>query len=235
VNYFSWNQDQWVSFDDARSLKNKVDYANQNGLLGIFIWALDLDDMNHDALNAVLYSKGGLGAFKQQNGVGLSDFTNYTRGSGACFLGECSPTPGCTGPYQAVGHQIRCDQQGMYRQVCCPNTNTPNPNICTWRGGRCKATVFERLMTNSTPQPTLYLWFVIKVVWVTKFSSSKMIGTTHQTLTATEMQPVFLARKQSTAAKRWVSPPFIRGHLIVARNSPKRRSKLVVLWQDRVS
>lgn len=157
VNYFSWNQDQWVSFDDARSLKHKVDYANQNGLLGIFIWALDLDDMNHDALNAVLYSKGGLGAFKQQNGVGLNDFTNYTRGSGACFLGECSPTPGCTGPYQAVGHQIRCDQQGMYRQVCCPNTNTPNPNICTWRGGRCKATVFERLMTNSTPQPTLYL------------------------------------------------------------------------------
>jgi chitinase len=66
VNYFSWNQDQWVSFDDARSLKNKVDYANQNGLLGIFIWALDLDDMNHDALNAVLYSKGGLGTFKQQ-------------------------------------------------------------------------------------------------------------------------------------------------------------------------
>jgi chitinase len=118
-----------------------VAYANKNGLLGVFIWALDLDDKNHDALNAVLSSKGGLGAFKEQNGVGLNSFTNYTQGHGACFLGTCSPTPGCSGPYQAVGHQIRCDQQGTYRQVCCPLTNTPDPETCVWRGGMYTTTI----------------------------------------------------------------------------------------------
>ncbi|GAW17403.1 hypothetical protein ANO14919_068600 [Xylariales sp. No.14919] len=71
VNYFTYNQDQWVSYDDVNTLKAKIDYANKNGLLGVFIWAVDQDDDNHDALAAVLDSVGGLGYFDQQNGVGL--------------------------------------------------------------------------------------------------------------------------------------------------------------------
>jgi chitinase len=135
VNYFAFAQNQWVSYDDSTTLRQKVQYANKNGLLGIFIWALDLDDLNHDALDAVLIDRGGLGAFKQQNGVGLIDYTNYTQGTGTCFLGTCSANPSCPFPYTIVGHQVRCDQQGTYRQVCCPSTDAPDPAICEWRGG----------------------------------------------------------------------------------------------------
>lgn len=67
----SSNQDQWVSFDDDETFKLKVDYANQNGLLGLLIWSLDLNTLENAALNAVLSSAGGLGAFKKSNGVGV--------------------------------------------------------------------------------------------------------------------------------------------------------------------
>ncbi len=31
VNYFAYDENQWVSFDDVRTLKQKVDFANKNG------------------------------------------------------------------------------------------------------------------------------------------------------------------------------------------------------------
>lgn len=42
VNYFTFNNDQWVSYDDAVTLKQKVDWANGVGLGGALIWASDL-------------------------------------------------------------------------------------------------------------------------------------------------------------------------------------------------
>jgi len=40
----TWGSDQWVSYDDAKTLKLKQQYANQRCLGGILIWAIDLDD-----------------------------------------------------------------------------------------------------------------------------------------------------------------------------------------------
>ena len=54
VKYFAWDKNQWVSFDDVQTLKQKVEFANSNGLLGLFIWSLDLDDANHDALTTTM-------------------------------------------------------------------------------------------------------------------------------------------------------------------------------------
>lgn len=147
VNYISWSQNQWVSFDDVRTLKQKVDYANQNGLLGVFIWALDLDATNWTALNAVLDPVGGLGAFKEQNGVGISNFTDWVPGEGICVMGACSPTPGCPGGYQIIGPSVRCDSTQERRYVCCPPSFEPSASECTWRG--C------RLYSKSTPPSLL--------------------------------------------------------------------------------
>jgi chitinase len=44
VKIVTWNTDQWVSWDDAQTLKMKVDYANGRCLGGTMIWAIDLDD-----------------------------------------------------------------------------------------------------------------------------------------------------------------------------------------------
>jgi chitinase len=44
VKIVTWDTNQWVSFDDAETLKAKLDYANLRCLGGTMIWAIDLDD-----------------------------------------------------------------------------------------------------------------------------------------------------------------------------------------------
>lgn len=42
VNYFTFDDNQWVSYDDKTTFKQKVDWANEIGLGGAMIWAFDL-------------------------------------------------------------------------------------------------------------------------------------------------------------------------------------------------
>ncbi|KAK4143425.1 glycoside hydrolase superfamily [Dichotomopilus funicola] len=44
VQIVTWDSNQWVSYDDAGTLKRKLDYANLRCLGGTMIWAIDLDD-----------------------------------------------------------------------------------------------------------------------------------------------------------------------------------------------
>ncbi|QQP56989.1 Uncharacterized protein FKW44_001837 [Caligus rogercresseyi] len=41
---FAYREDQWVGFDDERSLRTKVDWLKTEGFGGIMIWSVDLDD-----------------------------------------------------------------------------------------------------------------------------------------------------------------------------------------------
>ncbi|KAI4865394.1 family 18 glycosyl hydrolase [Hypoxylon rubiginosum] len=43
VKYMSWDNDQWVSYDDDETFRMKMDYANGLCLAGTMVWALDLD------------------------------------------------------------------------------------------------------------------------------------------------------------------------------------------------
>lgn len=42
VKYFTFARDQWVSYDDSVTFKQKVDWANSIGFGGALIWASDL-------------------------------------------------------------------------------------------------------------------------------------------------------------------------------------------------
>lgn len=42
VNYFTFDDDQWISYDDANTFAQKVAWANEVGLGGAMIWASDL-------------------------------------------------------------------------------------------------------------------------------------------------------------------------------------------------
>jgi len=42
VNYLVFDKDQWVSYDDKVTFKQKVDWANSVGIGGSLIWASDL-------------------------------------------------------------------------------------------------------------------------------------------------------------------------------------------------
>ncbi|EXL80397.1 chitinase [Fusarium oxysporum f. sp. conglutinans race 2 54008] len=44
VQIVTWDSNQWVSWDDAKTLKMKLDYANEHCLGGTMVWAIDLDD-----------------------------------------------------------------------------------------------------------------------------------------------------------------------------------------------
>lgn len=70
-------------------------------LLGLFIWGIDLDNKNHDALNAVL-QPAGIGKFSAQNGLGSSTgLSTYIGAIGeSCVIeGTQSDIPSCCDTY----------------------------------------------------------------------------------------------------------------------------------------
>lgn len=52
VNYFTFDDNQWVSYDDKTTFKQKVSWADEVGLGGAMIWASDL---GMDSLLALLW------------------------------------------------------------------------------------------------------------------------------------------------------------------------------------
>ncbi|KAL2861039.1 chitinase [Aspergillus lucknowensis] len=44
VEIVTWDEDQWVSWDSAKTLAMKLEYANKRCLGGVMVWAVDLDD-----------------------------------------------------------------------------------------------------------------------------------------------------------------------------------------------
>ncbi|KAI1340016.1 hypothetical protein F5Y15DRAFT_423445 [Xylariaceae sp. FL0016] len=53
VEYMVYNRNQWVSYDSATTFEAKIDYANEMGLAGLMVWAIDQDDPNLTALKAI--------------------------------------------------------------------------------------------------------------------------------------------------------------------------------------
>uniref|UniRef100_A0A7G3AFM1 Putative chitotriosidase-1-signalp detected n=1 Tax=Lutzomyia longipalpis TaxID=7200 RepID=A0A7G3AFM1_LUTLO len=45
---YSYNEDQWVSYDDAETVTVKAQYAKAEGLAGVMIWTIDTDDFHGD-------------------------------------------------------------------------------------------------------------------------------------------------------------------------------------------
>ncbi|OJD14111.1 hypothetical protein AJ78_05511 [Emergomyces pasteurianus Ep9510] len=77
VNWITWDKDQWVSYDDGRTLKQKADLGNKLCLGGTFAWSVDL---------------GGPGTLKNPNdlsadiGLGGADLEGADGGSGVVYI-----------------------------------------------------------------------------------------------------------------------------------------------------
>lgn len=48
VKYFTWDTNQWISYDDEDTFKQKIDWANSIGFSGSLIWASDLGIQTSD-------------------------------------------------------------------------------------------------------------------------------------------------------------------------------------------
>ncbi|KAL5365893.1 bacteriodes thetaiotaomicron symbiotic chitinase [Aspergillus floccosus] len=98
VNWMTWSSNQWVSFDNGRTLRQKADFANSKCLAGLFSWALDL---------------GGPGSLKNPNDLSADD-TSMTGanadggsdGTGLLYVGEevlrDSPTVTAVAPVSII-------------------------------------------------------------------------------------------------------------------------------------
>ncbi|KAB2570582.1 Killer toxin subunits alpha/beta [Lasiodiplodia theobromae] len=145
VNYFTYGRNQgnsWVSFDDKRSFQAKIDFANKRGLAGLFIWAIDQDDDNLDALRAVTGKD-------LEMSPALSDVEDRFDIS-KCYITECGGK--CESDETTMVH-TNLDESNKgcsgskhdQRVFCCPALTAPDPKTCNWRGsgpfcrdGHCK-------------------------------------------------------------------------------------------------
>lgn len=103
INYMTYGQNNWISFDDAKTFQDKIDFANERGLNGLMIWAVDLDDTKGSALSA-LNGKGGFGADEGLNfGVNMPSFEDgfSSDDSSQCRVTKCGET--CSSGETAVG------------------------------------------------------------------------------------------------------------------------------------
>ena len=57
VNYLVFDKNQWVSYDDAKTFKQKLDWANDIGIGGSLVWAADTDDDKYSAMSGLLGKK----------------------------------------------------------------------------------------------------------------------------------------------------------------------------------
>ncbi|KAK5651931.1 hypothetical protein OQA88_11473 [Cercophora sp. LCS_1] len=140
TKYFRYDTNQWVSYDDPETLKQKVDYANKMGYYislslfladcsgsfrGLFIWAIDQDTLDYELLRAVLGDRG-LDYFGQADeSTGWTSFT-----ASECRWSQCGR--GCGQGTQKVT-TVRCtDGEGkLHKDLCCPLNGSPNPDFCS--------------------------------------------------------------------------------------------------------
>ncbi|KAF7536258.1 hypothetical protein G7054_g4665 [Neopestalotiopsis clavispora] len=157
VKYNVYNGNQWVSYDDAQSWGDKMDYLTSRCLGGIMIWAIDQDTGQYDALAALLGEDALATALLE--GGNLSDSQKETLADQfAAYTGQdCYVTEVCTdgtsgekssdqvcgagytsvttahSPVQAAGKDIKgACSKGWYRHICCPTKYMPSN--CKWNG-----------------------------------------------------------------------------------------------------
>jgi GH18 family chitinase len=41
---YAYGNNQWVGYDDAQSIQEKINYINSKGIGGAFFWAIAMDD-----------------------------------------------------------------------------------------------------------------------------------------------------------------------------------------------
>ncbi|KAL9030617.1 MAG: hypothetical protein Q9196_001284 [Gyalolechia fulgens] len=144
VKYIVWDQDQWVSYDDKDTFKQKIEFANKLGLGGLLIWAIDQDTDDLQALQAVLAPKSVKAFAKQAQDA---DFWKDSTAAD-CYVSDCGK--GCKSGFAPITHQPCGGATAVFRNskeedstLCCPLDAAPDPDKCVWRGsapdcnGRC--------------------------------------------------------------------------------------------------
>ncbi|KAF8594968.1 hypothetical protein BDV93DRAFT_122313 [Ceratobasidium sp. AG-I] len=137
VKYASWG-DQWISYDDTDTFKQKIDYANKLGLGGMLIWAIDQDDGNYDAMNAISGTVGSMNKKIAIRADGQKAVKQVQSMKDNCHATECSEDPRCGEGFTPIAVRSKPDRitapckKGLKQLICCSSNNMPQK--CRWAG-----------------------------------------------------------------------------------------------------
>ncbi|KAI7201665.1 glycoside hydrolase family 18 protein [Hortaea werneckii] len=151
VNYLVFDSNQWISYDDKVTFKQKVDWANEVGLGGSLIWASDLDDDRYSAHSALLgeevESTSSLQSVpelvRRSQVLSLTESVKGQTGE-QCFKykGKCKNlddnealADACGSGNTVVGwDDAGCGKKNHHygKPICCPTDGAPTS--CRWRG-----------------------------------------------------------------------------------------------------
>ncbi|KAL8951478.1 MAG: hypothetical protein Q9222_002555 [Ikaeria aurantiellina] len=147
VKWITFNSDQWVSYDDDGTFKQKMDYARDLGLSGTMVWAVDQASTGSTSSGGISSNDFYIGAAFYQKSTGISKAAIATYQSQAdaqdsCYTSFCgkecapgySPEPYVTkGQVGDLGAGSACSD-GEVQQICC-KTGTITGE-CAWYGFR---------------------------------------------------------------------------------------------------
>ncbi|PLB55790.1 putative class V chitinase [Aspergillus steynii IBT 23096] len=144
VKWITWNNDQWVSFDDGVTMMQKMKAANELCLAGIMIWALDMDNDDGDAMSDVMGIGKANGVTSAQAASFKDQYEIAAEGNAvasSCYWSLCGES--CKNSYFDVTEargQVASVQQtsiclvGQYQTLCCAPQTTMGK--CKWEGFR---------------------------------------------------------------------------------------------------
>jgi hypothetical protein len=169
VAIVTWDNNQWVSYDNADTLKQKVDYANSKCLGGLMVWAASTDDASGTAIKALNGAAGRSLDLSQR-----SLFGSPKPPAGQCVWGDCDtgcpsgfqPAKGSGGKVSGYAGIFNGCPKGKSRYYCCPTGSTAPQ--CTWKGSpkfcgllsknRCKSNEVEVTTTTVNPADGTSCW-----------------------------------------------------------------------------
>ncbi|KAI1870410.1 uncharacterized protein JN550_005338 [Neoarthrinium moseri] len=135
VKWITWNDNQWVSYDDEDTFDQKRKFANSRCLGGTMVWAIDQRDQGAD--NG-LAPAPGITTGDQQDAKQMSDdlaagVTCYSTGCGESCKEGTNEVAQMNGQPGMLSAKDRCPAN-KYRSLCCQDGTTMG--TCQWRGYR---------------------------------------------------------------------------------------------------
>ncbi|KAI0476398.1 hypothetical protein GGR56DRAFT_642454 [Xylariaceae sp. FL0804] len=135
VKYITWNDNQWVSYDDDDTFEQKRKFANSRCLGGTMVWAMDQRDQGED--NGLAPAKG-VTTGQQADAKQMSE--DLAAGV-SCYITDCDQSckSGTNAVTQMNGQPGMLSTSGKcatnkYRTLCCDDGTTMG--TCRWRGYR---------------------------------------------------------------------------------------------------
>lgn len=140
VKWIHWNSNQWVSYDDGDTFKQKRDLANERCLGGLMVWAMDqVDQTANNGFGGAAAAAGANVSPSQQASADQQTADNLA--SMKCYVSDCNA--GCkagttevaefNGQPGQISTNGRCAKK-TYRSLCCDSKT--EMGTCQWRGYR---------------------------------------------------------------------------------------------------